>query len=370
MDFVVIIITLGIVQGLFLGFVFLFIKRENRRANTFLGLLYILFSVSIVHFILHRTNAYYLYPHLIRLSFPPLFLFGPLFYYYSIILIDRQYKFTWKDSLHLIPFLLIVVSSIPFFLLPGEEKIKYLNDLNEGKEKVMPAIVGVLQIAHVFIYIVVMRIKLKRYRQKLEELRASTEKICLNWLYNAIVFLLIIFGLMFVLMILWVLEMAVMEVYMVSIPVLVTFVIFYSGYLALVQPDIVFTTEEKDSFEEKKYEKSSLTKEKSKDIRERLVQSIKEEKPHLDPDISLGKLSGKLGISPNHLSQVINESMGLTFFDLINRERVEEAKKMLKENPAYTILAVAIDCGFNSKSAFNSAFKKFAGMTPTAYKNS
>ena len=94
-------------------------------------------------------------------------------------------------------------------------------------------------------------------------------------------------------------------------------------------------------------------------------------KPHLQPSISLPELAQLLSISKHHLSQVINESFNLNFNDFINMYRIDEAMTLLqdKTNCSKTILEVAYIVGFNSKSTFNSAFKKHTGQTPKEFKN-
>ena len=90
----------------------------------------------------------------------------------------------------------------------------------------------------------------------------------------------------------------------------------------------------------------------------------------LDPYLGLEKLSEELGMSTGSLSKLMNAHSGSNFSDYINKYRVEEAKKLLG-NPdfsAYTIVSIGLECGFNSKSTFYSAFKKFTGQTPTVYR--
>lgn len=370
MDFIVIITLLGIAQGLIFGIIFLFLKRRNRRAQIILGFLFICFAISIGHFLLQHSRLYHEFPHLLRVSFPVLFLFGPLFFFYALLLTNSEYRFKWLDLLHLLPFIVILTGSIPFYLLPGEEKLKFLEQIEQGNDKFWTFAVGIGQIIQLFAYIVVTHLRLKRYRKNLTQIRAQTEQIDLSWLYSATIAFFMIFGFMMVTMVLWLFFDVMEKVYSVVVPVMVTIVIYFQGYKALLQKDIVFDREEINRLEGKKYEKSSLTKEKSDDIKNNLFNLFEKERSYLDPGISLSSLSSKLSVSPNHLSQVINENIGITFFDLINQRRIEEAKKLLISKPEYTILAVAMDSGFNSKSAFNSAFKKFTGTTPTAYRNS
>jgi len=97
---------------------------------------------------------------------------------------------------------------------------------------------------------------------------------------------------------------------------------------------------------------------------------MNESKPYLDPDLTLAGLSAMLNLPQHHLSRVINEHYGNNFFDFINRYRIEEVKQRIPD-PAYgnlTLLGIAFDCGFNSKSAFNRLFRKYTGITPSEYK--
>ena len=130
-------------------------------------------------------------------------------------------------------------------------------------------------------------------------------------------------------------------------------------------------TGEEQQLVTKKYEKSTLTGERAERYLNKLLQCMKEKKPFTDGHLSLQKLAGDLSIPPHHLSQIINERLGQTFSDFINSYRVEEAKRRLLD-PAFkhlSLLGIAVDVGFNSKSSFNSVFKKHTSMTPSEFRN-
>ena len=93
-------------------------------------------------------------------------------------------------------------------------------------------------------------------------------------------------------------------------------------------------------------------------------------KLYLDPLLNLEKLARQLNISDKQLSQLINESAGINFNDFINRYRIEEAQMLIKKNNEQqpNILTIAYEVGFNSKSTFNTAFKKFTNSTPSEYR--
>ncbi len=103
------------------------------------------------------------------------------------------------------------------------------------------------------------------------------------------------------------------------------------------------------------------------DERERLVAFMEEQLPYLDPDLSLSRLARRSGIATKKLSGIINLQYGLHFFDFINRYRIDHAKTMLVETDQ-SVTDIIYASGFNAKSSFNTAFRKHAGMTPSAYR--
>ena len=97
---------------------------------------------------------------------------------------------------------------------------------------------------------------------------------------------------------------------------------------------------------------------------------MESEKPWLENDLTLTQLAARLGTSSHHLSQLLNEDLRQTFFDYVNRRRVAEVQRCLAD-AAYasqTLLEVALAAGFNSKAAFNTAFRKHTGLTPSQFR--
>jgi len=121
------------------------------------------------------------------------------------------------------------------------------------------------------------------------------------------------------------------------------------------------------SEEADKYAKTRLDPAVAAEYRDRLLACMAADRPFRDPLLTLPQLAKQIGIAPHHLSQVINGLLGMNFYTFVNRHRIEYAKKLLAEG-ADNILAVAYECGFNAKSAFNTHFRKHAGMTPSAFR--
>ncbi len=120
----------------------------------------------------------------------------------------------------------------------------------------------------------------------------------------------------------------------------------------------------------KKYRTSSLSKKERDAYMNQILDYMETEKPYLDYELTLGKLADALEIPSYHLSEVLNEALGKNFYDFINIYRVEAVKEHMADPKTsnLTLLAIAFDAGFNSKTAFNRAFKKATGLSPSRFK--
>ena len=158
-------------------------------------------------------------------------------------------------------------------------------------------------------------------------------------------------------------------------PFLQTFWFYFLLTLGLTMvtlgiPKLLEIMTKKRLAKEEKYKSSTLSLHKSKTYLNRLLKIMAEEKPYLDPELSLQTLANRMGITKEDLSQVINEQLDRNFKNFLNEYRIEEAKKKLldpKENQ-FVLMKIALDVGFNSKSVFNASFKKFTGMSPSQYR--
>lgn len=119
-----------------------------------------------------------------------------------------------------------------------------------------------------------------------------------------------------------------------------------------------------------KYAKSALSKELARVIAERLDEHMRTDKPYLECDLTLGDLAGAIGVTPHQLSQVLSLQLGLSFFEYVNGLRVAAVKATLSrpQSVGRPLLEIALECGFGSKSAFNEAFKRATGLSPSAYR--
>ena len=133
----------------------------------------------------------------------------------------------------------------------------------------------------------------------------------------------------------------------------------------------LFPSELYEAEEESNKKKPLLEEEVAADYKTKLLRLIENEKPHLNANLSLRMLADQLEINANQLSWLLNDGFGKNFNEFINYYRVEAFKELaqLPENANLTIMAIAYDCGFNSKTVFNTYFKKETGVTPKQFLN-
>jgi AraC-like DNA-binding protein len=129
----------------------------------------------------------------------------------------------------------------------------------------------------------------------------------------------------------------------------------------------IYKTEVERKITKKK--KPLLDKKTARTYASKLLNYIAENKPYLEPNLSLRTLADQIGIHPNQLSWLLNESLGKNFNEFINHYRIDHFKELAQDlnNSKYTILALAYDSGFNSKTVFNTYFKKETGLTPKQF---
>ncbi|MFC2135106.1 helix-turn-helix domain-containing protein [Bacteroidota bacterium] len=291
------------------------------------------------------------------------FLLGPSLFLYTKSLTEKDFRIKKTHLWHLTPFIISAVFlSFKFHFLDTNTKLELLN---AHVFTLYEYLVHVFGIYFQFLsYSIATIILLVRYNNRLKEYYSAIEKINLTWLvYIVSIFILLwVSGLIhFILMI-----FGVYFSYPDSAGVVTLFlfsnIILFRG---LKYPEIFSGIKVKTE-----NGKSILKDEDIQQYSQKLKLVMNNDKPYLEPSISLNDLAQKLSISPRYLSYVINKSYHQNFYDYINKYRIEESKRLLShpENNSKTVLEILYDVGFNSKSVFNSAFKRYVGMTPSQYK--
>jgi AraC-like DNA-binding protein len=363
----VILSLLGAAQGVLFGLALLNIKRGNRIANRLLSALIFVFSIFLFGAIMRTTGYDLILPHLSRIHDPFTFLVSPLLFLYLKVLTGKNVSFSKKNYLHFIPFGVCVVYLIPYYFQSAGSKIEIL--LGEHQQAglgdwyyVRSAIIIVYSLIYLFLSVFMLAAYFRRIRQ--EDIQPNKSVLLqIRFLITAVLTIWIVGVLRYTL--------DHTSQTNLLVPLLAAITIYGLGYIWLRNPEML--SGDKQLLPSPiKYENSTLSADKSERYLKRVRQIMETEKPYLDGELTLQKLANNLSISPAHLSQIINERLNQSFSDFVNTYRVEEVKKMFLD-PAkkhYSILAIAEEAGFNSKSSFNSVFKKFTNVTPSEFRKS
>ena len=353
------ILILGAIQGIILGWVLLKRSRRNKVANELLAAILFLFSFSILlHTVAHFLEIPFLSDHHPLIIGIGLINLGPLFYLYVRTLTQSQSVLIVKNTCHFIPFLFCLLIILPIHFLSANVTVK----------KVTGEMVFATAFVIAGVYVIISARSLFLYSRKIRQKYSTIEMINLKWL-NFLTFCIVLIWVPSIFLHRFFGENAGEFIWLVT-----SVVIYLIGYFGWAQPEtfsgIIFEEGLSVGKEKKKYEKSVLTAEMTSKHYERLVQIMETEQLYLDSDLTLSKLAEQLTISTHHLSQIINETIGQSFYDYINSNRIKYAQKQLisPENQHLNISSIGFESGFNSLSAFNSAFKKFTGITPSQFK--
>jgi len=351
-------------QLLFVGIFLISHKKGNRRNNTLLGTMFILIAWNMGGLTLQINGVDLKWEFLLHIDDGFFLLYGPILYLYTRGVIFRDFKLSGRNLMQMIPYLLLTVLLLSLKnLSPGTTEEIIQNELPWQFY-----LTGALMYVHFYVYLGLAYSSLGKYRQIIRNKYSQIDRINLDWLS----FSLNTFGIVaFVSLIhnfIGLVENR--SVFIVTLVLLLIFVFYFVNkviFKALRQPEIFAGIRQNETG---KYQGSNLTPGQVEEYRKQLLELLGTEKPFLNPQVSLADLSEELSVSTKQLSQVINQSFNKNFFDFINTYRIQEVQKILKESvdDKLTVLEAMYEAGFNSKSSFNTAFKKETGQTPTEFR--
>jgi AraC-like DNA-binding protein len=346
-------------------------KRQKLLADRFLIIYLSFFIVSLGYFYYETTGALE-YSSWMILGKGIYLLGGPLFFHYVYTLTKGKRPSTRIIILTLLPFILYVIvffyyRSQVFEKIPVqiENGILYVN----GELSMVWTIFIIAFFLTDPFYVIWFYFLLRSYKRNLKQSLSNTDRVNLNWLSTLFYLWLVIAFVLLPVSLLGIGNNVVSESTVdLSIRIANVLFIFVAGFYGFRQTTIFLNTE----VTQPAYERSGLSKEQAKKYHAELLALMKEKRPYLNGELSAAQLASQLGISVNHLSQVLNQEQGQNFFDFVNSYRVREVQEKMADpsNNHLTLLAIALESGFNSKTSFNTLFKKIAGKTPTQYHKS
>jgi AraC-like DNA-binding protein len=354
--------------GIFIAFFSSFLilgKAKKIMADYVLAFWFMVIGIHLIFFMLLWSETYLKFPYFLGIEIPFPLVHGPMLYLYVLCLTGSAPKrHIWV--FHMIPVFSIYLMLMNFFLLSSEEKIKIYQQ-GGGVYKMLRTYIKVLIVLSGIVYVGLSINAVRKYRTKISGLYSNTEKINLNWVYYLIAGIALI----------WFAVILKNDFLIFS---LVTVFIVVAAYFGISSVRILdYQIPETSEITENpmdtspvaisKYEKNFAGEETIQNIHTRLVILMDAEKLYKNPELNLNYVAKLLDVHPNTLSQTINFIENKNFYDFINSRRIEEFKRiaLLPENAKYTILSLALESGFNSKTSFNRNFKKFMHSSPREF---
>jgi len=376
----------GIIVSVYL-LILLIAKPQKTTADKILTAWQFLATIHLAYLYLFVTGTYKEVPGVLGWELPFPFIHGPFLYLYTLYVTNQQkhkYRWIW----HFLPFLVNYLIWIPVLIQsPGQKLYTYEHGIPGYKGLI--TVVMIATIASGVGYVIASLVLLRRHRRNIAGQFSNTGKITLNWLRYLIGGI----GVIWFFVTFYLTEQ--------TLYISVSLFIFFLGFFGVRQEGIfnrrpggnqpaglpdeapVLLKEAapapmlqpaailmKTTAPEKvKYEKSTLTGEDAAEIHGRLNDLMRDSRLFKNAELTLGDVAEQLDIHSGILSQVINSRVEKSFYDYINELRVEEFKTIVThpDNQSYTLLSLAFECGFNSKSSFNRNFKKFTGQSPSDY---
>jgi AraC-like DNA-binding protein len=279
-----------------------------------------------------------------------------------------------RDYLHFIPFILYFVIEINT-IYPIIIDLSFFDaDLDERGISIHRSILYMSRLAQLFAYLVASFVVVWKYRKKIRDFFSDLQEINLNWLYVLLCAMGVLWsaGLVTTIVFLYFPEYSRVAL---PLPFLgMSVIIYIIGYYALLQPDIYAAIHGmKDIIKEdatdakRKYAKNAIPETIKTEYVEKIMACFNNEKVFLNPSLTLRDLSDKTDIPIHSISQVLTESVKDSFYSLVNKYRVEYAKALLQDDNS-SIIEICFKSGFNSKSAFNNAFKRHSGISPSDFR--
>lgn len=346
----------GISIAVFFELMLLF-KKNKTRSDKILIVWMFLISVHMFLFFMNYTKEDLNYPFILGFGLPLPLIHGVMLYLYVASSTRQLPKNRSLLALHFIPITAAFIYLIPFFLRPAEEKIFIYENNGVGYEIFMKLLFLAYAITGIG-YQVWSIILLERHKKNILNQFSDIEKRDLTWLR------ILVWGMA----VIWFVVILDVDDYYDFLTV--TFFVFVIGFFGIKQ--VAVYPQQQHGAEQKqkgKYLKSGLKKDASEELYRKLTHFMAEEKPYTKNDLLINELASEFAVHPNYLSQVINEKEGKNFYEFVNHYRVEEFKRLIAipKNQQLTLLSLAFECGFNSKSSFNRYFKKSTGQTPSQY---
>lgn len=341
-------------------------NRINRKANFYLGFVPIIIALWNCWVLSIDLDLYQLTKVLNWIPLQFVLALGPCLYFYTKHITNSSFQFQRKHLIHFIP---VLLELLVFFIQAIESSQKNIPQFETDLFFSVSPIIQFAGIVSVLFYSFQSLKAIKRYQIYIQNNYSNDRRYNLNWLYR----LLVIISILWFLWVPYTLIDFLIFDYKLGIAayyplyILMAIITIWISAEAFLRPEIVLV-------EANTIDSNSKVEISSEIIKEAQWLKLQMEANlfYLDSELTLRSLATELDIHPNNLSRLINDGLSKSFSDFVNEYRTEAVISKLND-PKYTnitLLGIAFDSGFNSKTTFNRVFKKVTGKTPAAYKAS
>lgn len=356
------ILYIGMSQSFFSGLLIAVKKPANVADKVMSAWLFLIFIE--LTFALLNKNLIEIY------SFPFMaFTYGPLLFLYVKFMTHPENEFDSLNLLHFIPFFIFFTVSV---LFRSQSVVDDLSSFFESDSMISLRIIySVSFFLSITSYSILTFIEIKRHQDKLKDLVSYTSGIInLNWLkvisisfYSGYIIFFILGGLKIIG------DYIPFDPYYVIFGFIAVFS-FVFGFYGIRQSMIEIIDPRDSKKETEKYSRSGLKENQADEFLKNLIDYMEKNKPFLDPNLNIYNLSRMTGIPRHYITQILNENYKRNFFTFINEYRVREVIERFSNRKFdhFTIIAIAFDSGFNSKTTFNNIFKNMTGKTPSEFR--
>ena len=379
------------IGSIFLVFVtiymLLFTKNAAKSYSDYvLSFLLLVHCWSVILFLILYSEYILLFPHVFKTGLPLNFLIAPLSYLYVRGVLYNEKKFQTRDLVHAIPFVIVFINYIPFYLLPVNEKLiviqnslNYWPDTFKYQAGFLPENFSILfRLILAIIYLLLQWNLIFSYKKVHKESSIQVQiNNVLKWLkLFTITSTVIFFGIIGFMLTVFFLPSYYDDDLLMQIPSLLVSVGFFvmAAYI-LTHPEILsglpfvkYKEVPSGVVNDKNYRLPYINEDYKVEM-EKIVHFFETEKPFLNKELNINQVSVALEIPSRELSFIINNHFGQRFNDFLNKHRIEYITKKINKDylSNFTIEAIASEAGFASKSTFNLAFKKHHQCTPSEY---
>ncbi|BDD05188.1 helix-turn-helix domain-containing protein [Aureibacter tunicatorum] len=372
-----VIAIFGVVLFLFFGFYLLKVETNKKLTNTLLAIYFFVIALDCSSFFYHKFLSFPYWLEILRME-GLAGLKSPLFYLYILSLLYENFKLKKIHLLFFTPMLLKFLILIPsFFLKDIEGQRTFLYNYYDQPESIFFNVMGW---GEAFIVYFASFYQLYRYKAIIKQNYTNANSLInYNWLKKYLWICVVSTLIAFIKTNYRFMDGDIQVTINLIIFMLVSMILYVSWMFskALFAPQIfqginsnlVTEGEKLDEFKSENCAEENL----KTDARVAIILNwMESEKPYLEPDLTVQKLATQLDMSARELSEVLNKELDKHFFDFVNEYRIKEAMKMLTDSgkKKYRIQEIMYDVGFNSKTPFNTAFKKYTSQTPSQYRNS